>query len=133
MAWISARPVSRPMGRAPDLHSLSPLYRAGLCEAVNMAPGASRLPAAKYRRSVEARPRSTTATPSDRTPSAKACDSSTPDSRMSRATRILGPPVNRATAMPMARNWSAFNSSGTTPRTSYALKTEERLVMAGPS
>ena len=72
MAWISARPVSRPMGRAPDWHSLSPLYRAGLCEAVNMAPGASRLPAAKYRRSVEARPRSTTATPSDRTPSAKA-------------------------------------------------------------
>ncbi len=47
MAWISASPVSRPMGRAPDWHSLSPLYLAGLWEAVNMAPGASRLPAAK--------------------------------------------------------------------------------------
>ena len=47
VAWISARPVSRPMGRAPDWHSFSPLYRAGLWDAVNMAPGASRLPAAK--------------------------------------------------------------------------------------
>ena len=121
------------MGRAPDWHSLSPLYRAGLWEAVNMAPGASRLPAAKYRRSVEARPRSTTATPSDRTPSAKARDSSTPDSRMSRATSSRGAPVKRATATPMARNWSALSWSGTTPRMSYALKTSERLPMDGPS
>ena len=37
---------------------------------------------------------------------------------MSRATSSLGPPVKRATAMPMARNCSAFNSSGTTPRMS---------------
>ena len=46
MAWISASPVSRPIGRAPAWQSLSPLYRAGLWEAVNIAPGASRLPAA---------------------------------------------------------------------------------------
>ena len=38
-AAMSARPVSRPIGRAPDRQSLSPLYCAGLCEAVNMAPG----------------------------------------------------------------------------------------------
>ena len=44
-----------------------------------------------------------------------------------------GPPVNRATATPMARNWRALSSSGTTPRMSYALKTWEREAMAGPS
>ena len=41
-ASMSASPVSRPIGRAPDRHSLSPLYCAGLCDAVNMAPGESR-------------------------------------------------------------------------------------------
>ena len=35
-----------------------PLYCAGLWDAVNMAPGASSRPAAKYTRSVETRPRS---------------------------------------------------------------------------
>ena len=44
------------MGRAPERQSLSPLYCAGLCEAVNMAPGASRWPDAKYKKSVEAMP-----------------------------------------------------------------------------
>ena len=43
-----------------------------------MAPGASRRPAAKYKKSVDAIPRSVTATPSERTPSEKAFDSSTP-------------------------------------------------------
>ena len=33
-----------------------PLYCAGLCDAVNIAPGASRDPAAKYNRSVDPRP-----------------------------------------------------------------------------
>ena len=66
-----------------------PLYWAGLCEAVNIAPGASSLPAAKYTRSVEARPRSTTSRPWARTPSAKAAASSTPDGRMSRPTSTL--------------------------------------------
>ena len=46
-ALIRARPVSWPTGRAPARHSLMPLYWAGLWEAVNMAPGASSLPAAK--------------------------------------------------------------------------------------
>ena len=71
--------------------------------------------------------------PSDRAPRANASDSSTPDSRMSRATRMVGAPVNRATATPIARNWRALSSSGTTPRMSYALKTWEREAMAGPS
>ena len=63
-----------------------PLYWAGLCEAVNMAPGASSVPAAKYSRSVDASPRSTTSRPWRCTPSAKAAASSTPLGRMSRAT-----------------------------------------------
>ena len=49
-----------------------PLYSAGLCEAVSIAPGASKWPAAKKSRSVEARPRSTTSTPWPVTPRAKA-------------------------------------------------------------
>ncbi len=39
VALISTRPVSSPTGRAPARHNLMPLYWAGLCEAVNMAPG----------------------------------------------------------------------------------------------
>ena len=72
IALISARPLSSPTGRAPARQSFMPLYWAGLCEAVNMAPGASSFPAAKYTRSVEASPRSTTSRPWARTPSAKA-------------------------------------------------------------
>ena len=46
-ASISFSPVSSPMGLAPARQSLMPLYSAGLCEAVNIAPGASKWPAAK--------------------------------------------------------------------------------------
>ena len=42
-----SRPESMPTGRAPARQNLMPLYWAGLCEAVNMAPGAPRLPEAK--------------------------------------------------------------------------------------
>ncbi len=49
-----------------------PLYCAGLCEAVNMAPGASRLPDAKYSSSVDVRPMSSTSAPAMVTPSANA-------------------------------------------------------------
>ena len=95
---LGRSPGSRPArcrgrsGRAPARHSLIPLYAAGLCEAVNMAPGASRRPEAKYRMSVEASPRSVTDAPSQRAPSAKAADSSTPERRMSRATRSRSRP-----------------------------------------
>ena len=44
---ISSRPLSTPTGRAPERQSLMPLYAAGLCDAVSIAPGASSLPAAK--------------------------------------------------------------------------------------
>ena len=44
---ISSNPAPRPSGRAPARHSLAPLYSAGLCDAVNIAPGRSRAPAAK--------------------------------------------------------------------------------------
>ena len=61
-ALISPSP-SMPTGRAPSRHNLTPLYSAGLCEAVNITPGRSRCPAAKYTRSDDARPMSTTSTP----------------------------------------------------------------------
>ena len=82
---------------------------------------------------MEARPRSTTATPSERTPSAKAADRLLPDSRMSRPTSMVGLLAKRAAAMPMARNCTSLSWSGTVPRMSYALKTAERDAMAGPS
>ena len=45
LIWV--RPVCSPTGAAPARHSLMPLYCAGLWLAVNIAPGASSLPAAK--------------------------------------------------------------------------------------
>ena len=44
---ICVRPVCSPTGAAPARQSLMPLYCAGLWLAVNIAPGASSLPAAK--------------------------------------------------------------------------------------
>ena len=44
---IRSRPDSWPTGRAPDRHSLMPLYWAGLWLAGNMAPGARWRPDAK--------------------------------------------------------------------------------------
>src|SRR4051812_37559004 len=121
-----ARPVSWPTGFAPARQSLIPLYFAGLWLAVNIAPGMSSLPAAKYSRSVEPRPAPTTSAPRLVAPSAKAADKATPDSRMSRAVTICFAPVKRAKAAPRARAMSAFSWSGTTPRTSYALTMLER-------
>ncbi len=46
-ARMSPRPVSAPIGAAPARHSLTPLYLAGLWDAVNIAPGMSSDPAAK--------------------------------------------------------------------------------------
>jgi hypothetical protein len=61
-AWarsrISASPLSIATGCAPARQSLMPLYSAGLWLAVNIAPGASRWPLAKYSPSVDARPMS---------------------------------------------------------------------------
>src|SRR6266498_4051939 len=81
---MSARPVSCPTGAAPARHSLMPLYWAGLWLAVNIAPGASRCPDAKYTRSVEARPSSTTSTPASVAPSANAALSGSEDGRSAR-------------------------------------------------
>ena len=44
---MSMRPLSSPTGRAPDRQNFTPLYWAGLCDAVNTAPGALRWPDAK--------------------------------------------------------------------------------------
>ncbi len=123
-AWrlISPRPVSSPTGRAPARHSLMPLYWAGLCDAVNIAPGASRWPAAKYTRSVDASPRSTTSSPIRWTPAAKAAASCTPLGRMSRASSTRSAPplssTKRAKPAPMRLHSGASSWSGTVPRTS---------------
>ena len=80
-----------------------PLYCAGLCDPVNVAPGASRRPAAKYSRSVGIKPRSTTSTPWLVTPSMNASANSAPDGRMSRPTSTRDAPANWANAAPTAR------------------------------
>ena len=90
----SASPVSTPTGRAPARQSLMPLYPAGLCDAVNIAPGASRLPAPKYIRSVEASPRSMTSRPCSSRPSENAASSLGPEGRMSRATTTRSAPTD---------------------------------------
>ena len=77
-----------------------------------MAPGASRLPAAKYKKSVEAIPRSITDTPTALAPSAKAAVRVSPEGRMSRAIRIVSTPAKVATAEPIARHMASSIWSG---------------------
>ena len=110
------------MGAAPARHILMPLYCAGLWLAVNIAPGTSSEPAAKYSRSVDPSPASTTSTPRLITPSAKARESGIEESRMSCAVTTavapLSPTTNSANAAPIARLIFSSHWSGTTPRTS---------------
>ena len=80
---MSRSPESEPTGAAPARHILMPVYFAGLWLAVNMAPGRSSRPEAKYSRSVEARPMSITSAPVLVTPSANAAASPGLDGRMS--------------------------------------------------
>ena len=54
VADLAPGPMSRLIGTAPGRQVLIPLYVAGLCEAVNIAPGRFSTPEAKYSRSVEA-------------------------------------------------------------------------------
>ena len=110
-----------PIGRAPAWQSLMPLYCAGLCEAVNIAAGESRDPAAKYTRSVDASPMSMTSTPSSITPVAKASTSSGPLGRMSRPTSTRSVSTNWAKPTPSACATFASSWSGTVPLMSYAL------------
>ncbi len=70
-----------------------PLYSAGLCDAVKMAPGRSRWPEAKYTMSDDASPMSTTSTPWLRTPSVNAATSAGPVGRMSRPISSSGAPA----------------------------------------
>ena len=72
ISLIADRPVSLPTGLAPARHNLMPLYAAGLWLAVNMAPGQSSRPEAKYSWSVDASPILTTSRPCAVTPSANA-------------------------------------------------------------
>ncbi len=80
---MSRRPESEPTGAAPARHSLMPLYCAGLWLAVNIAPGRSSRPEAKYSWSVDASPMSITSAPVLVTPSANAAASPGLDGRMS--------------------------------------------------
>ena len=107
---ISASPVSSPIGAAAARHILIPLYPAGLCDAVNTAPGMSSWPEAKYIMSVATKPASTTSIPCSMSPVPKAAASSSPEGRMSRPTTTEWAPLaatKRAKAPPMARAASA--------------------------
>ncbi len=103
-----------------------PLYRAGLWLAVNIAPGSWSRPEAKYSWSVEARPMSITSAPVLVTPSANAFARPGLDGRMSYPTTTVPPSastsITSTNAAPTARAMSSSSWSGTTPRTSYALK-----------
>ncbi len=80
---ICISPVSWPIGAAPDRHTLMPLYWAGLWDAVNITPGLSSEPEAKYIMSVDARPMLATFRPCRLAPRVNASTSSGPDGRMS--------------------------------------------------
>ncbi len=125
-ARTSRRPLSSPTGRAPDRQNFSPLYCFGLWLAVIITAGRSSDPDAKYRRSVEASPRSTTSEPREVMPSEMAAARSGDEIRQSRPTTTFGPPANSANAAPILRARSSSRSSGNTPRTSYALKMRSR-------
>jgi hypothetical protein len=88
------------------------LYRAGLWLAVNIAPGRSSRPEAKYSMSVVASPMCATPVPRDVTPSVNASTSDGDEGRASRPTTIEGAPENSANAAPMRRAASSSNSSG---------------------
>ena len=82
-----------------------PLYAAGLCDAVSIAPGASSRPAAKYSRSVDASPRCDDVDALRRTPSAKAAgelDAGRP--HVVRDQDARGGLAKRANAAPIARD-----------------------------
>ena len=118
---ISARPLSSPTVGHPERQNLMPLYCAGLCDAVNMAPGASSDPAAKYSRSVEPSPRSTTSRPCDssrrrrrrrpaRRPRAACPGRPAPGSPPGRSR-----PTKRAKATPIARAIARRTARGPRP------------------
>ena len=119
-AWISLRPVSTPTGLAPARHSLMPLYWAGLCDAVNMAPGASKRPAAKYTRSVEHEAEVDDVDALAAHAVAEGGhEADRPDGRMSWPTRIRsGRRRTGRTPAPMARHMLSSSCSGTVPRMS---------------
>lgn len=100
--------MSWPTGAAPARQSLMPLYCAGLCEAVNIAPGRPRLPEAKYSWSVEQRPMRVTSAPRAAAPRAKAPERPGDEGRMSWPITIASAPVTSTNAAP---NRSASGSS----------------------
>src|SRR5438132_10902363 len=106
-ARTSRRPLSSPTGAAPARQSFSPLYWGGLWLAVMDTAGTSREPDAKYTRSVDVGPRSTTSAPRDVTPSVSAAASEGDEGRTSRPTATLGAPDHSANAAPMRRATSS--------------------------
>lgn len=129
---MSARPVSWPTGAAPARHILMPLYWAGLWEAVNMAPGRSRLPEAKYSWSVEQSPMRVTSAPRRAAPRAKADARPGEEGRMSWPTTIAAASVTRTKAAPKSSASVSSHWSGTTPRMSYAFTICDRSAVTDP-
>ena len=102
-----------------------PLYSAGLWLAVNIAPGISKRPDAKYKPSVEHSPILITSTPAPVTPSINAETKSGPVGRISWPTtmRPVPPSISRifktsTKAIPTSRESFGSHCSGTTPRMS---------------
>ncbi len=85
-----------------------PLYCAGLCEAVNIAPGSPSSPEAKYSWSVEQSPIRVTSAPWPAAPRAKAAERPGDDGRMSWPTTIESAAVTFTKAAPSS---SASGSS----------------------
>lgn len=113
--------------------SLMPLYWAGLCEAVNIAPGRPRLPEAKYSWSVEQRPMSVTSAPRAAAPRAKAPERPGDEGRMSCPITIASASVTSTNAAPNCSASDSSHWSGTTPRTSYAFTICARSAATGRS
>src|SRR4051812_46782595 len=86
--------------------------------------------------SVEGRALSVTAAPAPGTPPSNAAASPGPDGRISCATTTAPGPARTSrtstNAAPVARATDSSNWSGTTPRTSYALKIAATSAMPGP-
>ena len=79
---------------------------------MNIAAGASSSPEAKYTRSVEASPTSTTSAPARVAPSMNAWLSGIDDGRMSWPTMTVEAAVNRAKALPIFFATDSSSSSG---------------------
>ena len=128
IARISRRPLSSPTGRAPARQNFSPLYCFGLWLAVIITAGKVERPATRSTggpsRRARGRPRRRpreVIPVGERGGDVGRRESAVPSDHHLRPARD-----HSANAAPIRRARSSSRSSGTTPRTSYALKMRSR-------